>query len=280
MTESDDKVDDRLGDLRSFTDDCGVPTPVRVLGLKIEDVRMKSLTYFNASPIVYPDGSPECADPDRKSEAHGRGAALGEASDGIVHFFDQRATHSSRAARVGGFDAKREAPAMPDAMTDTFLEGQGIPVNLHEIETEMVKLWGPAAEQVGGPEVENPHVTRVALANLVVACLDGDGEWLGRVMETVIARDFPAGRSWWWGRRTRGVGWLRRSRPCAISRPRACRRSLGADRAPRRARMPSTCCPAQCVLCSRPSCRWSSGGSAILGRMRGCSATWPANARG
>ncbi|MGP0069864.1 MAG: glucose-6-phosphate dehydrogenase assembly protein OpcA [Isosphaeraceae bacterium] len=79
---------------------------------------------------------------------------------------------------------------MPDVMTDTFLEGQGIPVDLHEIETEMVKLWGPAAQQVGGPEVENPHVTRIALANLVVACLDEDGEWLGRVMETVIAR-FP-----------------------------------------------------------------------------------------
>ncbi len=77
---------------------------------------------------------------------------------------------------------------MPDVMTDSFLEGQGIPVNLHEIETEMTKLWGPAAEQVGGPELENPHVTRIALANLVVACLDGDGESLGGVLETVIAR--------------------------------------------------------------------------------------------
>jgi glucose-6-phosphate dehydrogenase assembly protein OpcA len=77
---------------------------------------------------------------------------------------------------------------MPDAMTDSFLEGQGIPVDLHEIETEMTKLWGPAAEQVGGPELENPNVTRVALANLVVACLEGDGESLSGVLETVIAR--------------------------------------------------------------------------------------------
>jgi glucose-6-phosphate dehydrogenase assembly protein OpcA len=77
---------------------------------------------------------------------------------------------------------------MPDAMTDSFLDGQGIPVDLHQIETEMSKLWGPAAEQVGGPELENPHVTRIALANLVVACLDGDAESLGRVLETVIAR--------------------------------------------------------------------------------------------
>ncbi len=58
------------------------------------------------------------------------------------------------------------------------------------IETELAKLWGPAAEQIGGPELENPHVTRIVLANLVVECLDGDGESLGPVLETVIAR-FP-----------------------------------------------------------------------------------------
>jgi glucose-6-phosphate dehydrogenase assembly protein OpcA len=77
---------------------------------------------------------------------------------------------------------------MPEAMTDSFLEGQGIPVDLHAIETELTKLWGPAAEQVGGPELESPHVTRIALANLVVACLDGEGESRGGVLETVIAR--------------------------------------------------------------------------------------------
>ena len=57
---------------------------------------------------------------------------------------------------------------MPVATTDSFLEGQGIPVDLRDIETELAKLWGPAAEQVGGPELENPHVTRIVLANLVV----------------------------------------------------------------------------------------------------------------
>ena len=77
-----------------------------------------------------------------------------------------------------------------DATTDSFLEGQGIPVELPNIETELAKLWGPAAEQVGGPELENPHVTRIVLANLVVECLHGDGESLGPVLETVIAR-FP-----------------------------------------------------------------------------------------
>jgi glucose-6-phosphate dehydrogenase assembly protein OpcA len=74
--------------------------------------------------------------------------------------------------------------------TDSFLEGQGIPVELPNIETELVKLWGPAAQHAGGPELDNPHVTRIVLANLVVACLDGDSDSLGPVLETVIAR-FP-----------------------------------------------------------------------------------------
>ncbi len=78
----------------------------------------------------------------------------------------------------------------PTASTDSFLDGQGIPVNLPNIETELAKLWGPAAEQIGGPELENPNVTRIVLANLVVACLEGDCESLGPVLETVIAR-FP-----------------------------------------------------------------------------------------
>src|SRR5215470_12830791 len=79
---------------------------------------------------------------------------------------------------------------MPDAITDSFLAGQGIPVDLAQAETELMKLWGPAAEQAGGPELENPHVTRIALANLVVECLAGSCESLCGVLETVIAR-FP-----------------------------------------------------------------------------------------
>jgi glucose-6-phosphate dehydrogenase assembly protein OpcA len=79
---------------------------------------------------------------------------------------------------------------MTDATTDSFLDGQGIPVALPGIEAELAKLWGPAAEQVGGPEIENPHVTRIVLANLVVICLDGDCGSLAPVLETVIAR-FP-----------------------------------------------------------------------------------------
>jgi glucose-6-phosphate dehydrogenase assembly protein OpcA len=83
-----------------------------------------------------------------------------------------------------------EAYFMPEATSVSFLEGHGIPVDLRNIETELSNLWGPAAEQVGGPELENPNVTRIVLANLVVECLDGDGESLGPVLETVIAR-FP-----------------------------------------------------------------------------------------
>jgi glucose-6-phosphate dehydrogenase assembly protein OpcA len=77
---------------------------------------------------------------------------------------------------------------MPDAMTDSFLEGQGIPVDLPEIETTLTQLWGPAAEQVGGPEREQPTVTRIALANLVVESLAGDCPQLRGVLETVVTR--------------------------------------------------------------------------------------------
>jgi glucose-6-phosphate dehydrogenase assembly protein OpcA len=77
-----------------------------------------------------------------------------------------------------------------DALTDSFLEGQGIPVALPDIESELAKLWGPAAEHVGGPEIENPNVTRIALANLVVDGLHAECATLGPALDTVIAR-FP-----------------------------------------------------------------------------------------
>lgn len=79
---------------------------------------------------------------------------------------------------------------MADAMTDSFLEGHGIPVGLPDIESELAKLWGPAAEQAGGPEIENPNVTRIVLANLVVDGLEADCSTLGPALERVIER-FP-----------------------------------------------------------------------------------------
>jgi glucose-6-phosphate dehydrogenase assembly protein OpcA len=77
---------------------------------------------------------------------------------------------------------------MTDTATQSFLDGHGIPVDLANIETELVSLWGPAAEQAGGPEVESPNVTRIVLANLLVDCLTGAATAPGRVLETVIAR--------------------------------------------------------------------------------------------
>jgi glucose-6-phosphate dehydrogenase assembly protein OpcA len=79
---------------------------------------------------------------------------------------------------------------MPDATTAPLIDGLGIPVELRDVEPELARLWGPAAEQVGGPELENPHVTRIVLANLVVECLDGNVESLAPILETVMAR-FP-----------------------------------------------------------------------------------------
>lgn len=79
-----------------------------------------------------------------------------------------------------------------DAITDSFLAGQGIPVDLAEVETELTNLWGSAAEEAGAAEVEveNPHVTRIALANLVVESIEGSRDRLRSVLETVVAR-FP-----------------------------------------------------------------------------------------
>ncbi len=77
---------------------------------------------------------------------------------------------------------------MSTATSDEFLSGQGVPVELHDIENELMRLWGPAAEQVGGPDLENPNVTRVALANLVVFGALADGPRLERGIDTVAER--------------------------------------------------------------------------------------------
>jgi glucose-6-phosphate dehydrogenase assembly protein OpcA len=75
-----------------------------------------------------------------------------------------------------------------DASTDAFLSGQGIPIELPRVEDELQKLWGPAAEREGGPTPEHPTVTRLVLANLVVAGLGDDGEHVDPVLDTVVAR--------------------------------------------------------------------------------------------
>src|SRR5882757_4598838 len=77
---------------------------------------------------------------------------------------------------------------MADATTDAFLQGQGIPVDPNRIETELTRLWGPAAQRAGGPDVENPTVTRVVLANLVVGTRGSDAGRIEGVLDTVVTR--------------------------------------------------------------------------------------------
>jgi glucose-6-phosphate dehydrogenase assembly protein OpcA len=79
---------------------------------------------------------------------------------------------------------------MSETSTQSFLDGQGIPVELPRIEDELARLWEPAAEQACGPKRDHPEVTRIVLANLVVECLATDCESLAPVLETVMAR-FP-----------------------------------------------------------------------------------------
>ncbi|GIW87781.1 MAG: hypothetical protein KatS3mg108_2105 [Isosphaeraceae bacterium] len=74
--------------------------------------------------------------------------------------------------------------------TDAFLSGQGIEVPLDRIEDELIRLWGPAAERADGPDLEHPAVTRIALANLVVAALDAKVQPSAQALETVASR-FP-----------------------------------------------------------------------------------------
>lgn len=80
---------------------------------------------------------------------------------------------------------------MPEATTDAFLTGQGIPVDPGRVEDELVKLWGPAAERAGGPDVEHPNVTRVVLANLIVEADACNAGRIGGALDEVVAR-FPS----------------------------------------------------------------------------------------
>lgn len=83
-------------------------------------------------------------------------------------------------------DPAPSAPT-PDA-TDAFLSGQGIPVALADVEGQLAALWGPTAERADGPDLERPAVTRVSLANLVVACLDSSDGTVEAVLDQLAAR--------------------------------------------------------------------------------------------
>ena len=77
---------------------------------------------------------------------------------------------------------------MAEATSDAFLSGQGIPVQPGQIEAELTRLWGPAAERAGGPELESPNVTRIVLANLVVEAGPACPECLEATLDTVVER--------------------------------------------------------------------------------------------
>jgi glucose-6-phosphate dehydrogenase assembly protein OpcA len=74
--------------------------------------------------------------------------------------------------------------------TEAFLSGEGVPVELHDVETELIRLWGPAAERAGGPVPEQPNVTRIVLANLVVMGQSADPAQFRETLDTVTTR-FP-----------------------------------------------------------------------------------------
>ncbi len=80
---------------------------------------------------------------------------------------------------------------MASETVDAFLSGAGIPVALRDVDEELSKLWGPAAEREGGPDLEHPTVTRLALANLVLADLESDGA-RSRGLLQEVSRRYPS----------------------------------------------------------------------------------------
>jgi len=72
--------------------------------------------------------------------------------------------------------------------SEAFLSGQGVPVPLSTIETELTRLWGPSTDGIDGAAPDHPTVTRLSLANLVVGCLGPDSEAVRQALDTVLAR--------------------------------------------------------------------------------------------
>ena len=77
---------------------------------------------------------------------------------------------------------------MVEATSDAFLSGQGIAVPLGQVESELIRLWGPAADRVGVADPEPAGVTRIVLANLVVGWGPGCPQALEATLDTVVAR--------------------------------------------------------------------------------------------
>ncbi len=78
---------------------------------------------------------------------------------------------------------------MASATSDDFLSGQGVPVDLHGVETELERLWRPAADQAGGDgEPGHANVTRIVLSNLVLVGRSTEAARLDGVLDTVTTR--------------------------------------------------------------------------------------------
>jgi glucose-6-phosphate dehydrogenase assembly protein OpcA len=77
---------------------------------------------------------------------------------------------------------------MGNAGPDAFLSGEGIAVPIARVEDELERLWGPAAQRAGGPELDHPTVTRVSLANLIVASVEDQFDATVRELDALSTR--------------------------------------------------------------------------------------------
>ena len=137
---------------------------------------------------------------------------------------------------------RRQIARCPTQRPTRSSQGQGIPVDLREIETELIQqLWGPAAEQVGGPEPEQParHADRAGEPGRRAPRRRTPSR-CARCVETVITRyPVPGDRGARVGRR-RAADHAPRSRRSATCPPRACRRSAPSGSCSAPGPMPST----------------------------------------
>ena len=152
---------------------------------------------------------------------------------------------------------------MTDAATTPLIDGQGIPVELRDVDAELARLWGPAALEVDGLR-EARHITGVVLANLVLECLDGDAQARTCAGNRGGTIPLPDDRALQVGRRC-AKGHSRDLGYCAICRLRGSRRSARSTSCCGQDRTRSIFFLVLCGRSSRPTCRTCSGGRAIPG---------------
>ena len=157
---------------------------------------------------------------------------------------------------------------MTDAIAAPLIDGQGIPVELRDVEAELARLWGPAALELGEPEPASAHVTR-SRTGQPRARVPGPGRC--RRSNRCWQRSwngFPAGRSCFVSRTTLLERSRPRSRRCAICHHRANRKFAPSRSCCEPDRTRSTFFRVPCDRCWRPTCRTCSGGRATPGSIR------------